>query len=86
MGETEEQKQELKPVTVKTLEDIERKKPATFREVYPIYEPYVYAAVIKDPATHKMKYEIIEPTLLKEEEDQLQEIKNLLMLASVRSG
>jgi flagellar protein FlaI len=79
MGETEEQKQELKPVVVKTLENIERKKPATFREVYPIYEPYIYAAVVKDPSTHKMKYEIIEPTLLKEEEKQLEEIKSLLM-------
>jgi len=79
MGETEEQKQELKPVVVKTLEDTERKKPATFREVYPIYEPYVYAAVVREPSTHKMKYEIIEPTLLKEEEKLLEEIKNLLM-------
>jgi len=79
MGNTEEQKQELKAIAVKTLEDLERKKPATFREVYPIYEPYVYAAVVKDPSTHKMKYEIIEPTLLKEEENQLKEIKNLLM-------
>jgi flagellar protein FlaI len=79
MGETEEQKQELTTVAVKTVEDVERKKPATFREVYPIYEPYIYAAVTKDPSTHKMKYEIIEPTLLKEEEAQLKEIKNLLM-------
>jgi flagellar protein FlaI len=79
MGETEQQKNELKTVAVKTLEDVVRKKPATFREVYSIYEPHVYAAVVKDPATHKMKYEIIEPTLLKEEEKQLEEIKHLLM-------
>lgn len=79
MGETEEQRQELETVAVKTLGEIERKKPTTFREVYPIYEPYVYAAVVKDPTTHKMKYEIIEPTLLKDEESRLKEIKNLLM-------
>jgi len=79
MGETKQQKQESKTVVVKTLEDIERKKPATFREVYPIYEPYAYAALVKDPSTHKMRYEIVEPTLLKEEEKQLEEIKNLLM-------
>ena len=79
MGETGEQKQELKPVIVETLESIEKKRTTTFREVYPIFEPYVYAAVVKDPSTHKMKYEIIEPTLLKEEEKYLEEIKNLLM-------
>lgn len=79
MGEAGEQKQELDTEVVKTIMDIERKKPPTFREVYPIYEPYIYAAVVKDPSTHKMKYEIIEPTLLKEEEKKLQEIKNLLM-------
>jgi flagellar protein FlaI len=57
----------------------EAKKPAVFREVYPIREPYVYAAIVKEPETQRTRYEIIEPTLQKEEEKQLQEIKNLLM-------
>jgi hypothetical protein len=30
------------------------KKPAVFREVYPIQEPYVYAAIVKDPETRKL--------------------------------
>ncbi len=57
----------------------EVKKTAVFREVYPIQEPYVYAAIIKDPETQKTLYEVIEPTLQKEEEEQLQEIRTFLM-------
>jgi flagellar protein FlaI len=55
------------------------KKPSVFREVYPIVEPTVYAAVVRDPVTQKMRYEVIEPTLLKEEQHYLDEIKTLLM-------
>ena len=57
----------------------EGKKPTAFREIYPIKEPYVYAAIVKDPETQKTLYEVIEPTLQKEGEKRLQEIKNLLM-------
>jgi flagellar protein FlaI len=49
-----------------------------FREAYAIEEPFVYAAVIRDPDTQKIRYEIIEPTLRREEEEQLKEIKSLL--------
>lgn len=55
-----------------------RQKPSVFREAYSIEEPFVYAAVIRDPDTQKIRYEIIEPTLLPEEEKQLKEIKSLL--------
>jgi len=61
------------------LEPKLEKRPSVFREVYPIYEPYVYAAIVREPATQKIRYEIIEPTLLKEEENQLKEIKDLLI-------
>jgi len=57
----------------------EIKKPTIFREVYPIKEPYVYAAIVKDPETQKILYEIVEPTLQKEEEKLLKEIKAFLM-------
>lgn len=57
----------------------EVRKPASFKEAYPIQEPYVYAAIIKDPETQKEHYEIIEPTLHIEEEKKLKEIKTLLM-------
>ena len=55
------------------------KKPAVFREVYPIQEPYVFAAIVKDPETQKIMYEVVEPTLQKDEEERLKEIKTLLM-------
>ena len=39
----------------------------------------MYAAIVKDPETQKTRYEIIEPTLQKDEEKYLHEIKNFLM-------
>ena len=70
---------EAKAVGKKTESLQEESKPSIFRKVYPVQEPYVYAAVVKNPTTHKIRYEIIEPTLLKEEEEKLNEIKSLLM-------
>ena len=57
----------------------EAKKPAVFQEVYPLQEPYVYAAIVKEPETQKTRYEIIEPTLQPDEEQHLREIKSFLM-------
>lgn len=64
-------------ISINTGQD--SRKPTVFREVYPIQEPYAYAAIVKDPETQKTKYEIIEPTLQKEEEKSLQEIKDFLI-------
>ncbi len=78
-------KHEKTEATVKTEENLpiiiaeDARKPTVFREAYPIQEPYVYAAIVKEPETQKVHYEIIEPTLQKEEEEKLLEIKNLLM-------
>ena len=58
---------------------IEEKRLSVFREVYPINEPYAYAAIVREPDTQKIRYELIEPTLFKDELDQLEEIKTLLM-------
>lgn len=55
------------------------KKTTAFREVYPVEEPYVYAAIVKEKRTQKIKYEVIEPTLLEEERKQLNEIKRILI-------
>ncbi len=55
------------------------KKPTMFQEIYPIYEPYVYAVIIRDKETQKIRYEILEPTLDSKETIHLTEIKNLLM-------
>ncbi len=66
-------------LTKRDLKQVTMKKPSMFREVYPIEEPYVYAAVVRDPTTQRVRYEVIEPTLLKEEEDELKEIKHILI-------
>jgi len=58
---------------------VEKKRPSVFREVYPINEPYAYAAIVKEPDTQKIRYEVIEPTISRDEITQLEEIKTLLM-------
>ncbi len=63
----------------KQLKTVKEKKTVMFREVYPIQEPYVYAAIIKESDTGKIRYEVIEPTLLEEEQEKLREIKKILM-------
>lgn len=63
----------------KTQQRVRKKKPSVFREVYPIQEPYVYAAIVKDPETQKVRYKVIEPTLLDEEVEMLKELKSILM-------
>jgi flagellar protein FlaI len=50
-----------------------------FQEIYAIHEPYVYAAIVREKETHKIRYEILEPTLNSEEAIQLREIKTFLM-------
>jgi flagellar protein FlaI len=68
---------------VKTVEPkakaIEEKKLSLFREVYSINEPYAYAAIVREPDTQKIRYEVIEPTLARDELVQMEEIKSLLM-------
>jgi len=69
----------LEETTTSVIVESGPKKTTAFREAYPIQEPYVYAAIIKDPETQKTRYEIIEPTLQKEEEKQLNDLKSFLM-------
>jgi flagellar protein FlaI len=54
------------------------RKPTVFQEVYPLQEPYVYAAIVKEKDTQKIRYEIIEPTLQPNEEHYLKELKSIL--------
>jgi len=52
---------------------------SAFREVYPLNEPYSYAAITRDPTTGGLKYVVIEPTLLDQEKKHLEKVKGLLM-------
>lgn len=56
-----------------------QRRPTVFQEVYPLQEPYVYAAIVREKETQQIRYEIIEPTLNPNEERYLKEIKNILM-------
>lgn len=71
-----------KPATAQT-QQIEEPPPAqsavsTFKEVYPLIEPYAYAAISRDANTGGLRYVIIEPTLRGSEGEFLARIKQLL--------
>jgi flagellar protein FlaI len=50
----------------------------SFKEVYPLKEPHVYAAITRDPETMGLRYLVIEPTLLESERKVLERIKEIL--------
>lgn len=76
MGKTADILEETRAAALITTET---KKPGSFQEVYPLQEPYVYAAIAKEKETQKVRYEVIEPSLPQGEEKHLTEIKDLLM-------
>lgn len=53
--------------------------PSSFKEVYPLIEPYAYAAITRDPRSGGMLYYVIEPTLLGEEKVLYNRIRTLLV-------
>jgi len=56
-----------------------RPSAATFKELWPLNEPYAYAALIEDPETKGLRYVIIEPTLFEDEKKRLEEIDGVLL-------
>ncbi len=52
---------------------------SAFKEVYPLQEPYSYAAISRDQQSGGLKYLIIEPTLRETERRLLEKIKTLLV-------
>jgi len=53
--------------------------PSSFKEVYPLIEPYAYAAITRDPNTGGMLYYVIEPTLLDEDKALYSKIRSFLI-------
>jgi flagellar protein FlaI len=53
--------------------------PSSFKEVFPLIEPYAYSAITHDPATGGMLYYVIEPTLLEEDNAYSRKIRRLLI-------
>ncbi len=53
--------------------------PSSFKEVYPLIEPYAYAAIAREPTTGGMLYFVIEPTLLEEEKVLYKKIHSILV-------
>ena len=53
--------------------------PSSFKEVFPLIEPYAYAAITHDPATGGLLYYVIEPTLLESDKVVLDKIHSLLV-------
>ena len=51
--------------------------PETFLTYYPLQDPHSYAAIVEDK-TNELKYSLIEPTLTKEDQKVIKEIKDIL--------
>jgi len=79
MSKTRKEAKTAEKTEIGVMLEAKERRLAVFKEVYPIQEPYVYAAIVKDPETQKIRYEVIEPTLTKEEEEHLKEVKAILM-------
>lgn len=48
-------------------------------EVFPVSKPFSYAILVKDPLTHEVVYEVVEPTILEEEREQFEMIRTFLI-------
>ncbi|MGP8069272.1 MAG: type II/IV secretion system ATPase subunit [Candidatus Bathyarchaeia archaeon] len=53
--------------------------PSSFKEVYPLIEPYAYAAIAREPKTGGMLYFVIEPTMLEEEKTLYEKLRTILV-------
>jgi flagellar protein FlaI len=62
--------QEVKPDTVQA--------PTSFKEVYPLNEPYAHAAITREPESGGMLYYLIEPTLLEQDKTYYAKLRNFL--------
>ncbi len=52
--------------------------PTSFKEVYPLVEPYAYAAITHDPKTGGMLYYVIEPTLSEQDKQYYAKLRSIL--------
>ena len=62
--------QEAKPETPQA--------PTSFKEVYPLNEPYAHAAITREPETGGMLYYVIEPTLLEQDKAYYNKLRSFL--------
>lgn len=53
--------------------------PTSFREIYPLVEPYAHAAISKDPVTGQLHYSVIEPTLREQGQRLLNRLKDIMI-------
>jgi flagellar protein FlaI len=52
--------------------------PTSFKEVYPLIDPYAYAAITREPTTGGMLYYVIEPTLLEQDKEFYAKLRSIL--------
>ena len=66
-------------VLVEPLSEPQTQMPSSFKEVFPLIEPYAYVAITHDPKTGGLHYYVIEPTLLDDDKKILERIRSLLI-------
>jgi flagellar protein FlaI len=76
---SKEKAQPAKAILAEPLTPPQSQLPSSFKEVFPLIEPYAYVAITHDPTTGGMLYYVIEPTLLDEDRVILDRIRALLV-------
>jgi flagellar protein FlaI len=71
--------QEQSAVVLEAPQEVVPQQSSAFKEVYPLQEPYSYAAISRDLQSGGLRYLIIEPTLRETERQVLEKIKTLLV-------
>ena len=64
---------------IELFPNIVNTSPRVFKELYPVNPPYAFVAIALEPGTSKLKYYVIEPTLLDEEVRILNKVKEILL-------
>jgi len=65
-------------VTVQEEKPSAVQAPTSFKEVYPLNDPYAHAAITREPNTGGMLYYVIEPTLLERDKEDYAKLRSIL--------
>jgi len=74
----EDQSQITSEETGEQVKEPEKKPLLTFKEFYPVNDPYGYVGIQIDMETRKLQYVTIEPTMTEEEKQVLDRLKTIL--------
>ncbi len=64
---------------MRIIDVAKREEKLIYREIYPLREPYAYAAIVEDPETHEIRYLVMEPKLTDSEKEIYERLVKILL-------